>query len=102
MAKDLEIKELKWLSGEMVDCYINCNQGVIENVYFQTNDSAASVDLYTKLIKIFEGVSIEDLYSDSFIKRLSFEFIPKSCESIDIGVNMSERILHAYFNKYYT
>jgi hypothetical protein len=99
---DLKIISTCPLCGEKMNGYVRCAQSIIQQVHFQPCGCEEAKKLFQILIPLYKAIPIDDLYEEDFIKRVA-EQLSSFCTQLRVtGLSVSDKILYAFYNKYYT
>lgn len=99
---DLKIMTICPLCGEKMNGYVSCPQSIIRQVHFQPCNCEESKELFQMLTPLYKAIPIDDLYEEDFIKQVA-EQLSSFCTQLRVaGLNISDKILYAFYNKYYT
>ncbi|QQZ64671.1 hypothetical protein JI735_34055 (plasmid) [Paenibacillus sonchi] len=99
---DLAIRITCPLCGKDIRGYVQCAHNIFQQVHFHSCTCSQSAQMCRLLEPLFRSASIDDLYDEAFVQRVTGQLFSFSQELRVAGSSFSDKILYAFYNKYFT
>ncbi|OKP92854.1 hypothetical protein A3842_01560 [Paenibacillus sp. P3E] len=90
------------MCGKDMRGYVQCALNILQQVHFHSCTCSQTAQMCRTLEPLFRTASIDDLYDDGFIQQVAGQLSSFSPELRVAGLSFSDKILYAFYNKYFT